>query len=550
MSTPVRDGDRDGDGRHDGASARPRPRPRPGTRARDRVRARARARARVAAVRGVWEARSARTRHDRWYRAYVIVALGLVVVAPVARLVWTTAVSAGGVAALTSAQAPGAAGIVVASLIGAALVLGRERGPVSSTPLLVFALATADLPRLAAFRRPLVRAGAALVVSGAGAAAVIGATLVRAGAASPGAALLFVVAGALVGVVILVSWLVGQAAPCAAGWLAAGAVATAVVGRLVPAASVATPGGWVERAYPVGGIAPPEIAAVLSLVASVAAALAVTPWLLARLRPHDLLAQASRWEAASSLVSGVDLAGATAIYRSRPRVGRRFATVRPSRWRAWTFVRRDAIGAARTPVRLALGVMALAGGGVLLGAATSTGAASSAVDSTVLLGTAAGLVVFAGLGPITDGLRHAAAVAGDVTLYGVGDPHLLGLHALFPLVLTVVVLVTAGVVTAGLVGPTAGGAVPLASAAAAVLSLGVRATGALKGPMPPALLLPVSSPAGDPMALVRVIWAVDGLVLAGLVGGSAALAAATPVPLVVSATLLGVVGAARWRWRA
>jgi hypothetical protein len=511
----------------------------------------ARDRARVAAAEGVWEARAARTGHDRWYRVYVFIALGLVVVAPVARLVWTTAGSAEGVAALTSARAPGVSGIVVAALIGAALVLGRERGPVSSTPLLVFALATADLPRLAAFRRPLVRAGAVLVVSGAGAGAVIGATLVRAGAASPGAGVLVVVAGALVGVVILVSWLAGQAAPRAAVWSAAGVVVTAVVGRFVPAVSVATPGGWVERAYPVGGVAPPEIAAVLSLVAAVGVALAVTPWLMARLRSHDLLAQASRWEAASSLVSGVDLAGATAVYRSRPRVGRRSGAVRPSRWRAWTFVRRDASGAARTPVRLALGVVALVGGGVVLAAATSsTGGGSSAVDSTVLFGAAAGLLVFAGLGPVTDGLRHAAAVAADVTLYGVGDLHLLGLHGLFPSVLAVVVLVTAGVATASLVASTAGGAVPVASAAVALLSLGVRVIGALKGPMPPALLLPVSSPAGDPMALVRVIWAVDGLVLAGLVGGAAALVAVTPVPLVLTAVLLGVVGASRWRRRA
>jgi hypothetical protein len=192
----------------------------------------ARDRARVAAAQGVWEARAARTGHDRWYRVYVIVALGLVVVAPVARLVWTTAGSAEGVAALTSARAPGVSEIVVAALIGAALVLGRERGPVSSTPLLVFALATADLPRLAAFRRPLVRAGAVLVVSGAGAGAVIGATLVRAGAASPGAGVLVVVAGALVGVVILVSWLAGQAAPRAAVWSAAGSS-----GRIRSAAS-------------------------------------------------------------------------------------------------------------------------------------------------------------------------------------------------------------------------------------------------------------------------------------------------------------------------
>jgi hypothetical protein len=508
-------------------------------------------RARVAAAQGVWEARSARIGHDRWYRLYVIVAVGLVVVAPVARFVWASAGSAEGVAALTSARAPGVAGFIVAMLIGAALMLGRERGPVSSTPLLVFALATSDLPRLAAFRRPIVGAGAVLVVSVAGAAAVIGAVLVHAGGAAPGAAVLFVVAGGLVGVVLLVSWLAGQAAPCAAVGVAAGVVVTAVVGLMVPAVSAVTPGGWIERAYPVGGTAPPAIAAVLALVALTGAALAVTPWLAARLRSHDLLAQASRWEAASGLVSGVDLAGATAVYRSRPRVGRRSGAVRPSRWRVWTFVRRDAIGVARMPVRLALGVVALVGGGVVLATATSSaGGGSSAVDSTVLLGAAAGLVVFAGLGPVTDGLRHAAAVAADVTLYGVGDLHLLGLHGVFPSAVAVVVIVTAGVVTASLAASTAGGAVPVASAAVALLSLGVRVISALKGPLPPALLLPVSSPAGDPMALVRVIWAVDGLVLAGLVGGAAALVAVTPVPLVLTAVLLGAVGASRWRRRA
>jgi len=94
------------------------------------------------------------------------------------------------------------------------------------------------------------------------------------------------------------------------------------------------------------------------------------------------------------------------------------------------------------------------------------------------------------------------------------------------------------------------GALPLLSIASAVIvALGavvLRLMNALKPPLPLALLTPIPTPAGDMAALNRVIWALDGVLLAGLLGAAASLSAtAILAPLAVVA-VAGLIARRRW----
>ena len=139
-----------------------------------------------------------------------------------------------------------------------------------------------------------------------------------------------------------------------------------------------------------------------------------------------------------------------------------------------------------------------------------------------VLGAAASVILFAALGPLTDGIRHAASVAGDLPLYGIGDGSLIAHHSLFPLTLTVVVLVASSLIVALLIGHSALAA-GVAALVLGLMTLAARVSGAMKGPLPPALLAPVPTPVGDLGAAARLAWALDGLLLTAAAGASVTL---------------------------
>lgn len=493
---------------------------------------------RLRASDALWRAHTARTAGERAYLAYAVVMVGVVAAAPVARAVWVSATSAEGIAALASPGAPGATALVVAALWAGALLLGRERGPIVLPPFLAHVLATSDLPRWSALRRPLLRAGVMVTAATTLTAGVIGAGLASRGAVDPLGAALFVAAGLIVGVVATVAWLAGQALPRAAVLLAVGVLAAGIVTSLAPAARPFTPWGWVGLAYPGGGT-PQALGALTAL----GAALATTaPALVSRLGIATLTTQAARWDAATSLVTAMEVDAAAAVYRGRPHLGRRVRAVRAMDRLPLTFLFRDAIGAGRSPGRLIAGVAAIASAGALMALAFAP------QTPGWLLGAVAGVLVFAGTGPLADGVRHAAHVASDLPLYGIDDGRLLLLHLLFPL--TAVVLILAATALIGAVALGVGAAVPSVGALAlGLLALVGRVGNALKGALPPALLAPIPTPMGDLGAGVRLVWALDGVLLAALAGAAAALVFTSPaLPAGVAAAGIGV-AAHRWRAR-
>ena len=493
---------------------------------------------RALAAIGIWRSRNARTHGDGAFLIYSIFMVGLIAIVPVARAVWLSAIGTSGFAAFASPAAPGATVFAAAALWAGALLLGRDRGPALLPPFLTHSLATSDLTRSDVFRAPVLRAGTLVTAVTTIAAGLVGSSLANHGLADPLGVLIFTVVGALVGVISTVAWLAGQAFPRAAIPIALSILALGAVTAIVPVLHAFTPWGWVGLAYPASGAVLPLVSMIALTIALVAAA----PVLINRLTVVELAAQAARWDSATTLVTGMDFGAAATIYQGRPHFGRRIRAVRPRSHLALTFLIRDALGATRTPGRLVIGSLALILAGALLGLALVPATPSW------LLGAAAGVIVFAGLGPLTDGIRHAVSVASDLPIYGISDARLLANHALFPLTLVVVVVIAAAIVCAMITG-TAPGAAAISSVALGLLALVTRINNALKGPLPLILFTPMSTPAGDPMAAVRMAWALDGVLLAALGGASAALAFESPLLLFGVGTSLVGIGIHRWNHR-
>jgi hypothetical protein len=281
---------------------------------------------------------------------------------------------------------------------------------------------------------------------------------------------------------------------------------------------------------------------IIALALSATLLTAAAPRLLDRLELDRMLAQASRVETARGYALTMDFGGAASTFQVRPTALRRVRAVRFAGPLLVTFLVADFIGAARTPGRLALGTLALIAGAIALTVALASPAPAW------ILGAAAELLVFAGLGPLTDGMRHAADTTGGPPMYGMSDARLLEYHLAFPLVAMAIVLVGAVIVGCLILG-TAALWPTLAALVMGVLAVLARIGAALKGPLPPALLTPITTPLGDLSAAVRIGWAVDGVLLAGLAGVSAVMLPHTPAPIITTAGALVGVAAARWHYR-
>lgn len=483
----------------------------------------------------VWRAQNVRTIGDRGYLAYMILMVALVTVAPVGRAVWLSATSAEGVAWFASSAAPGVTVLVVAGLWTGGLLLGRDRGPAVLPPFVTHALASSDLPRSDTFRVPVLRAGALVTSLTTIVAGLVAGSLMSQGLADSLSVVSFMAVGAMVGIIATVAWLTGQAFPRAAVSVALGVIVLGTATVLLPIMQQFTPWGWVGMAYP--GHGSPNALAPLS--AMTALLVAAVPVLLNQLGRAELAAQAERWESATTHAAGMDFSTAAAVYQGTARWGRHLRAVRPMGRLSMTFLIRDAIGATRTPGRLIVGLLAVIGVGALITFAFAPGTPGW------MLGAAAGLVAFVGLGPLTDGLRHAVNVASDFPLYGISDEHLLASHLLFPLAIIIVVLVVAVLVCAALAN--VGAIAPiLSSLIVGSLALITRVGNALKGPLPPVLLAPIPTPMGDLGAAVRLTWALDWVLFAALGGASAALVFQTPGLFVGMTATLFAVAITRW----
>lgn len=488
---------------------------------------------------GIWDARRQRTVGDRAFTIYATMLGVLVVALPVSRAIWLSVTSAAAISSLASPAAPVVAALAIDALWAAALAVGKSHGPAQLPAFLVYVLAGSDLARSTAFRRPIIRALSIVIASCGLVAATTSAALLSAGQCTLLGAVAFTGCGLLVGLISVVLWLTGQAWPRAATLAALILIGLALVAAFAASSTLtAYPWGWAAISYPtsssLGGIA-------LLLPLSIGL-MALIPTILNQMRIEDLLSQAARWETAVTHAVNLDLSSASAVYQAKPQVGRRWRAVRRLRAASTRFFVRGLIGAARTPGRLAAGAIFIAGAGVMIALAMAPGTPSG------LFGAAAGLLLFAGTGPLTDGVRHAAQVSSDFPIYGLSDTALLLAHTAMPVALTAAIGVTAAAIAAVACGYPALAPL-LETLLLAVIALGARVGAALKGPLPLFLLTPVSSPLGDPMPLARLAWALDGVLLTILAGVSVAFLPNSVIGVVALMLIIATVSITRWRRR-
>lgn len=487
----------------------------------------------------VWDSRHRRGAATTAYAAYAAVLVVVVVVVPVARAVWLALVDPATVAFLVSSSGPEAVTAVVSLLWAALIVAGRFLGPAVLSPVLAFIAVGSDLPRARVFARPLRRALSIPVLVLLAASAACGTALVVAGVWSLGHCALFVAAGFLAGLISAVLWVVGQVFPRGAVIIGVGLAGGGAAALLWPAFGVVVPAAWVGLVFSDSG----GWVAVVGLAALAVVLISIVPVLLERLTVDDVLQQSVRREATVDHAAVLQLGELSALYQAKPTAGRFRRAVRVGRPTLCTFFLADLIGATRTPGRLLAAFAGTIGAGVLLAAAVVLPGGAG-----VVWGTAGGLMLFAAIGPLTDGIRHAAAATSERSIYGVSDGLLLFAHLTMPFaVMTALLLLAVAVTSAVFAAPFVDCALIVVSVGA--IAIGTRIGNALKGSMPLSLLAAVPTPFGDPMALVRVAWAVDGLLLVGVAGASAGAGASAAVFLFGVAAMAAVVGFARWRRR-
>jgi len=461
---------------------------------------------RLRAVRALHRHRSAAERRGGAYAGYLAAMTLLVVVLPALRA--AVLLAADPDPALTALDPAAVVGLVTALLLPAAVLLGRVRGPAVGEPHTTAVLLATDLPRPLVLRRPVAVATTCVVLASAGAAVLVA-------LAAGGAPVVAVAAGASFGALLAVAWLAGQCLP--------GRGAAVLVAVLVAAAALpVSPGGLLAGA--VTGAAPP-LQAVAVLSAPAVLALAVVPRLLDTVRGPVVVAQSRQWRSARSRGAIGEVADALEGYRARPARLRRVDAVRLAPF-ALAVPLRDAIGALRTPGRSVAGAAALAAAGVALAVAAVAPPSLLALPAAL-----AGVLAYCGAGVFSDGLRHAAATAGQPALLAPAPFELLLLHGILPLLLAVGLVLGAAALAGGPAGP---------AVAVAMVAVAARAMDATRGPLPPSLLGPVPLPIGDGAGAVVLLWNLAGVLVTGAaaVGAAAAPGLLPAVPVVAAGCLL------------
>lgn len=461
-------------------------------------------RVRLAAVRAVRRSRGAhRTRGDMAYLVYITALVGAIVGVPVVRTIALALSTPDALTAAADAAIAQAVAVVVAAAWWGAWALGRVRGPIAPSPFVAAMLSRSDIAPHRAWARRLTGATAQLVLGATAVAALAVSGLLVAGTHVE-AALLFVGAAAAGALPLAALWLAGQVLRRRAS-TALGAVLTLLLALTVwlPDETRWMPATALASLWPGAGPTASAPLAVALTAALAAMAVISLPLLLARLIPATLEEHAQRWETMTVLATTGDLSGALDRTRSGPTAGRRLH-IGFRRPLLVSFAQRDLIGGARSPLRTAAGLVALAAAGA---AWAWIAAAPSGPIWVVAIG--AGLLTFVALGSFSDGFHEAADTAGRPALYGRPAGRMLLLHLPVPLVVgTVIPALTAWLAGAEFV------AVALV-VAVGVIVVAVRAYDATKGPLPIELLMPVPTPVGDASAFGVWAWQTDALLWVG-----------------------------------
>ncbi|WP_236558394.1 hypothetical protein [Pseudoclavibacter sp. 8L] len=477
-------------------------------------------------------------RREGAYRAYLAGAVVLVAVAPLARMLFIALLEPASIAWLTSPAFAEQLRVLSAAVVPLGLLVGTTRGPALLDPFATVTLGSNHVPRRRSLRRPFRRSVLAASVGTGILVCLLGAALVVGSGAPLVPVACFAAAAVALAYLGVVAALVGQVIGSLRAWVAAialgllgvsplgvgawfGSIWTGVVGRS---------GGNGQGLHSAlegflghdGGLSLVLVGA-LALLGVLAAALVSVPRLLDRLRGDALLRQARRREAAAFAAAAGELSGASAAYRELPSVGRGLHAVVGGP-RVLSMLVRDAVGALRTPQRTAFGLVGVVVAALLMGLAVSP----SAVTALAALGGS--ILMFLALAPFTEGFRHAADAAAGAAVFGTPTAEQFLLHAVFPLIVILLVVGVTLLVSSG----GGGGAAPLLASLAMVA---VRAYEAGRGHLPPLLLTPMPSEVGDVSVLARLVWQLDSVIIAALLGLATTMLWTVGLP-VVSVVLL------------
>lgn len=467
---------------------------------------------RLRTVHTTWASRASRHRNDPWYSIYVFVTCTAVFFIPLAWYLWHAATHPLVPQLFGATHALEIATWLMTFLLLFALVLGRYLGPLYVPPFLLHTLLASDLPRSMTLRRPVLRATAAIIIVAATCGGLIGLVLLRVTDDPALTVIAQTVSGAAFGVILAVAYLVGQVAPRIRKWCIGALLTLSTLRLIAPEPNF----GFSHGTWVLGQ------AVALALVAPVLGL--CVPRLLEAADSRTLVSQAVLRLHTLGFASSLEFSSAVRAFQDLPTVGRGLLAIQPKHGLVLAFLWRGAVGALRTPFRLVLGLTACTASGVLMSLALSSASGHT-------LSVAAALLLFIGLGPLTDGVRYAASATSAPTLFGVGPLAFLLLNAVFPALASASVTIVATVVT-GLVTDSSiswGIVMMLVLCGCALL---FRTTNAFKGPLPAELLTPMLTPMGDVSIAVQLLWACDGVILMALCGVAVLTATSTLAPFV------------------
>ncbi|WGW13268.1 hypothetical protein LWF01_05730 [Saxibacter everestensis] len=486
---------------------------------------------RLAAVRhGYRHRKDARRIADLGFASYAVGIIVLVVGIPLIRAIIILLTEPPVLSLLQSPASSSAVSVVVGLILAGFASLGQLRGPVSLSPFFVTLLASTDLARSRTLLRPFTISTSIVVTVFMAFGVLVSCVLVSAGAASPLDAVGFVIGCASVAFIACAVWLAGQRTSRRPWILPSSIIGATLLTVVIEPLRVILPWGWDGILWP--GTSASGTWAALLLVLAAAASLFWVPRLLNLLDSSALLEQATRWRSAGISAMSGDFAAALGGFRARPALGRSWTAVTGSNVLT-RFLLRDLIGTLRTPGRFVIGTLVL----IVACSVCHLGSAVAGIPSWLLagIGSAAGYLA---LGVFSDGFRHAAEATGKPALYGYGTSLLYSLHAVLPATFALVAVI-AGAAALFLLNVPPGH--PSAVLAVAVVLVILRAYDSAKGPLPPILMTPIPSSAGDLSGLVILAWQTDAL-LSATIAGAAIVSLTTSGNLFSAfATAMGVV---------
>lgn len=462
-----------------------------------------------------WSVRDQAEPKEIAYIAYCVVLLCLIVVAPVVRAIWVLLSTPAAVAVLSSPEFGSLATAGIFALL--ALVCAPWSAPAVRRGFLAHVLASSAIPYSTSFRRPVGNMLTVAITASMGAAALGQSVLLAAGVVLVWDLVFTLVSAASIATIATVCALASQRSARFSGAAAicftAVAVAMAVWPPALSGVALTTPWG--------AGI----------VVACAIGCFAMIGRLLRSMMPAAISEASERMDAVVTGVALMDSDAVTRAFSQGPSIGRRWnATPRLAITLALPFA--AFVGSLRNPARFVRGVAVLAAGLALAGITISPW----------VTGTAAALI-YMSLGPFADGVRQAADVVRSPPVYGISDVRFMLSHAMFPLAFVLIFSIIAL--------PVGGVGGWLTAVVAGVTAVIARVFAALTPAAPLSLLMPIPTAFGDMAAFLRLLWAVQGVllavVLAVFVASAATNSGAIIATIVCFFAAITVVG--RWKSR-